>query len=218
MTDTNGFGTWQFSPSLGEERVRALSAAPKFAEITERIANTVVVLCCHRQECDDDRDFSRAVCSLTIPQSLFDLFFNSVHGYRGSYYASPFVGIEANHNFICRLLPLIVSLTDINSDGLTSAFAKESLTSLSAKVWLAEVGLGLCRHCEGEWSPPADEAAEILNGRWNIEPSIYGRWGRKAPYYSKLRLIGGFLNARYDEYIPACKRRRAQTLHWSGWA
>jgi len=99
-------------------------------------------------------------------------------------------------------------------------FAEESLKACSAKVWLAERGkeMGDCTHCSGEWSTPQDDVAEILNDRWEKDTNVNARYGRKAPYLTKIRIFGAFLNDLYDEFIPTKKRFRANEIHKVGWS
>jgi hypothetical protein len=103
--------------------------------------------------------------------------------------------------------------------------ASESLSAVSAKVWLAEVSKGLtaangrpCEHCLGEWSSPQDEIPEIKNERWEIRDEPYAKYGRKAPYLTKLKIFGAFINAEGDEFIPVGKRQRAKSIYELGWS
>jgi hypothetical protein len=100
------------------------------------------------------------------------------------------------------------------------AFIEQSLSSPSAKAWLAEPECGYrdCAKCAGEWTNPNDDVAEISNGRWECDPDTNALWGRKAPYFTKLRVFGAFLNANYDEVVPERKRHRAKHLFQRGWA
>ena len=78
---------WDFAESLGERRT-ALLVPTTYEAIVGRIEREGTILCCHRQECDDAKParFSRLVYILRIDPDLFDVFFNSSHGYRGAYY------------------------------------------------------------------------------------------------------------------------------------
>ena len=210
--------TWAFAASLGEERIQALLAPTTFELIADRIAQETEVLCCHRGHCDDDTAFSRVVYCVRVCPSLFDLFFNSPHGYRGAYYRSPHVGLAANDALILRLSHVMLQWTGSHCKELDLGFAKESLASPSAKVWLAEYESHLCDRCTGEWGNPQDDMPEILNGRWENENCANGRSGRKAPRNSKLKVFGAFLNSRHDEFIPGRKRHRANHIHQWGWS
>jgi len=120
------------------------------------------VLCCHLEQCDNKSDFSRVVWCVRVGEPLFDLFFNSPNGYRGAYYQSPYVGLAVNETFIRRVSPVLLDWLDAGRD---RGFAVESLSSPSAKAWLAEHGGEMCQRCTGEWGNPVDEIPEILNGR-----------------------------------------------------
>lgn len=209
---------WQFSTTIGQERVDALLRAPAFDEIVERLAREMEVVCCHRPKCDDLLGFSRVVFNLRIRRATFDLFFNSEHGYRGSYFLSPHAGLAANKTVIRLLTPLLLQWAGQHEPTLDQAFAVESLASPSAKVWLAEFESHLCQQCVGEWGNPTDETPEILNGRWELADSPNARRGRKAPFLSKLRVLGAFLNERHNEFVPARKRHRACEINAWGWS
>lgn len=211
---------WEFAESLGD-RKKDLLNAPTFEAIIESIQKGMAILCCHEQTCNDDESFSRVVYCIKVCEPLFDLFFNSKHGYRASYYRSPYDGLHNNELFIHSLLPALL-VSDYTKDAAKgNGFSKkveESLKSFSAKVWLAECGAELCDKCEGEWSTPQDGTAEILNDRWELTNILNARYGRKAPYLMKIRVFGAFLNKRYDEFIPARKRYRAKEIHQFGWS
>jgi len=85
-------------------------------------------------------------------------------------------------------------------------------------VWLAEVGKGFCSLCAGEWRSADDESAEILNDRWERSTVPNAKNGRKAPFLEKLRVIGGFIDSAFDEYVTIRKRNRAQQIHEVGWS
>ena len=174
----------------------------------------MTVLCGHEQQCDDDRRFFRAVYCVQVPEELFDLFFNSANGYRASYYRSPYSGVEMNAAFIRSLGPALIASGVLGK--VSHVDAHDSLASLSAKAWLAEKSLQLCHKCLGEWSPPQDGIPEIENGRWEHAPPP--RYGSKAPYLTKIRVMGAFLNDNGDEFVPKRKRDRANRIHNEGWS
>lgn len=118
-----------------------------------------------------------------------------------------------NSLFIEALRPALLASGSINNQPHIDA--GESLTSGSAKAWLAEKSMQRCRDCSGEWSTPEDDTPEIMNGRWEFGPS---RYGSKAPYLTKIKVIGAFLNGSGDEFIPARKRHRAEEIHNTGWS
>lgn len=206
---------WELSPSLGS-RVGALASPPPFEAVTDSIRDTMTLLCKHENRCEIDTRFSRAIYCLQVARDLFDLFFNSRDGYRGWYYRSPFIGLEMNAAFIDSLRPALVGSGPLcDQPGID---AGDSLRCVSAKVWLAEVSKGICCVCSGEWSPPQDGVAEILNGRWESADHHYAKYGRKAPYLTKIRVFGGFIDAAGHELIPADKRCRAEDIHRTGWS
>jgi hypothetical protein len=132
-------------------------------------------------------------------------------GYRAAYYRSPFEGLAANQRALEVLLPMLLTAGESERSALGRAFIEESLTIPSAKMWLAEKGKEVvrdCPGCTGEWSAPRDDELdpELLNGRWELREELPARWGSKAPYLTKLRILGAFLDSNHNEFIPAVKR------------
>jgi hypothetical protein len=60
--------------------------------------------------------------------------------------------------------------------------------------------------------------AEIVNGRWECAASANAVRGRKAPFLTKIKIFGAFLNERHDEFISWRKRHRAREIYESGWS
>jgi len=208
---------WSYAPGLGEGRITALSAGTSAEQIIERIVRHARVLCVHQPPCDEAAGFARVVATISVPREVFDEFFNAPNGYRGTYARSPYAGLELNHRFLSALLPAVTEAAALAGSPSIDAVC-ESMSSPSAKIWLAEVGLHDCPNCIGEWERPTDLAPEITNQIWEQASGLEAAWGRKAPYFTRLKLIGAFLNTRNDEFIPARKRDRAQLLHARGWA
>ena len=215
---------WSYALSVDEAaRTSELCTDLGFADLTSKIANGLRVLCCHRVEIEGT-DFRRPVYTLQIGRPLFDLFFNSPFGYRAAYFRSPGAGLDANGQFLTAIAERLANDPLNSGTTLTTKFILESLRTPSAKAWLAEHGKEVelkCAGCKGEWSagtcgPP--ELAEICNGRWDSTPGQNAEWGRKAPYLTKLRVMGAFLNSQLCEYVPNDKRFRAYDLHRFGWS
>lgn len=85
-------------------------------------------------------------------------------------------------------------------------------------MWLTEYGSHLCTQCIGEWGNPTGHTAEILNGRWELADTPNAHRGREAPFLSKIRVFGAFLNERNHEVVPARKRHRAFDINAEGWS
>jgi len=214
---------WELAQTLGSRR-QSLALAPSFDDIVASIRSTMNIRCQHEQLCCQDPSFFRAVYCLEIDKSLFDLFFNSSQGYRAWYYRSPWSGLEANAAFLTSVRPSLLASGPIANTPHIDASV--SLDRGSAKVWLAEASKGLasssgtpCEHCAGEWSAPGGEfAAEILNQRWEYVHHTSARWGTRAPYLTKLRVFGAFVNHAGHELVPVDKNRRHFDIHERGWA
>lgn len=208
---------WDISGTLGSDRASHLEAPPSFAEIVEDIRKFRYVLCGHPDPCDEIAEFSRYIYCISVPSESFDLFFNSRNGYRSSYFRSPYNGLQANDYVVRQLYKKLLDW-DLPVGVSDPSLVEESLLSPSAKVWLVESDPGLCSACKGEWSEPKDDNPEIENNRWELGETLNHKRGRKAPLFTKLRIIGGFINARYDEFVPSRKRHRAWDIHETGWA
>lgn len=208
--------SWGFAASLGRERLEVLEATPSFVEIARSIATTMRIQCTHVNLCDEADGFKRFVGCVVIDWPLFDLFFNSCNGYRGSYFRSPTHGLRMNALLLRLLGPSLIEFR--RHDTMPANFVSKSLLASSAKSWLAEVGKGFCSACEGDWSAPKDDTPEIFNGRWEIATTANSRFGRKAPFLEKLRVMGAFVNQAGEEYVATRKLRRAEEIHDVGWS
>ena len=210
---------WDYSTAVPRERASTLLAPSTIGTIANRIAAEMEIACCHFQTCDDHSDFGRVVYCVRVSEDLFDLFFNSPHGYRGAYFRSPGEGTDANATFIGTLTPKLIARFASGASKEELTRIRESLLSHSAKAWFAENGLGICHHCEGEWGGnPTDTLPEILNGRWERDESGPQCSGRKAPRLTKVRVFGAFLDDRNNEFVPCRKRHRARDIHLWGWS
>ena len=208
--------SWGFAASLERGRLEVLEAAPSFEEIARSIATAMRIQCTHVDPCDEADGFKRFVGCVVIDRPLFDLFFNSCNGYRGSYFRSPGHGLQMNALLLELLAPSLIEFR--RHDTMPADFVSRSLLASSAKSWLGEVGKGFCSACEGDWNAPKDDAPEIFNGRWEIATTANSRFGRKAPFLEKLRVMGAFVNQAGEEYVPKRKLNRDQEIHDVGWS
>lgn len=209
---------WTYADAVAEKRRDWLNQAPRFGEIIEAIRSEMAILCGHVDPCKDNTPYSRIVFSIQIPHPLFDWVFNSVNGYRAWFFRSPFDGLRNNARMMQMLEPVLLKSLTSQKD---KKLAQDSLNALSAKVWLAEKGSEVCEECPGcagEWSSSSDDAPEILNRRWDVSSETNAKSGRKAPYLTKLRIFGAFLNDHCDEWISERKRHRAEQIHDFGWS
>jgi hypothetical protein len=207
---------WSFSQIPDIARRSRLEAAPPFERIAKQVAQSLRILCTHADPCDEAAGYTRLVSCVMVDPDLFDLFFNSESGYRGRYFVSIDAGLRANSSILGLVAPAIAAHT-AHTD-LPLRQAEGSLMATSAKCWLAEIGKGFCSACGGEWTAPQDSAAEILNGRWEHSDEPTARYGRKAPRFTKLRFLGGFVDTSGHEYVTTQKRHRAEQIFEFGWS
>jgi len=209
---------WKFSTSVSKDRISALLMPSTIGTISRRIANEMEFLCSHNDPCRAHADFAREVYCIRVPEELFDIFFNSPHGYRGAYFRSPGEGMDANMCFIQTLAPKFIGMSALSTTPSKLESIRESLLSNSAKAWLAENGFRPCSKCEGELRPPQDTSPEIINGRWDLGQNILSEWGNQAPRFTKIRIFGAFLDNRNNEFIPDSKRNRSREINMYGWS
>jgi hypothetical protein len=204
-------------------RLPMLQYAEPFEQIAKNIPRSMSVLCCHA-DIKSGTAFIRVAYCVQIERNLFDLFFNSAQGYRAAYFRSPWEGMRANTTFLNAVAPKLLSSAPSSRCGLPDKFKRKSLTTPSAKVWLAEQGnevKGNCITCQGEWSASSvskRDRPEIRNGRWEYAQTTKAQWGCKAPYLTKLRIFGAFLDVRFNELVPWNKRFRAKEIYEIGWS
>lgn len=216
--------SWSFNLSVQSAiRLPVLNTRTTFERISKQIAADMKVLCCHPSEMDGT-GFKRPVYTVFVGHPLFDLFFNSPAGYRAAYFRSPGLGLDANNSFMHAVADRLIADPLSTNSTFTLDFIRESLLTPSAKAWLVEHGKELdakCPGCKGEWgsgSAGEGEVTEILNGRWETASGQKAEWGRKAPYLTKIRLMGAFINERHHELVPFDKRLRAHDIHEYGWS
>lgn len=212
---------WSYALSRdADSRVRALLKPNSFDDIAGSVVATMRVLCCHRSTITET-EFRRPVYTVQIERDLFDLFFNSPAGYRAAYFCSPGLGVDANLLLTQLAASRLIEHPASSGSELPPDFLRESLATPSAKAWLAECGKEpdhKCAGCRGEWSAGRTQHGEIKNGRWEHSTDVRAEWGKQAPYLSKLRFIGAFLNDQGSELIPHDKRFRAYDIHRFGWS
>lgn len=216
---------WKFSASVSNDRISALLMPSTIEAISRRIANEMEFLCSHHDPCKDHADFAREIYCIRVPEELFDIFFNSPHGYRGAYFRSPGEGMDANMCFIQTLAPKLIEMSALSTTPSKRESIRESLLSNSAKAWLAENGnhFHSCPKCEGEWGTPQDTSPEIINGRWDLSQESLSqeslsKCGNQAPRFTKIRIFGAFLDNRNNEFIPDRKRNRSRDINMYGWS
>lgn len=216
--DANPVAEWRYAADFPADRLDLLLGAHSFGDVRDRVVEEARFLCCHVQCCEENPAFARVAFCFEVSPDAFDLFYNSPVGYRGSYFRSPHEGLAANEDLIAAMLPKLTAAIPPEADTSECQFVWESLTSPTVKAWLAEIGLGHCARCAGEWGNPSDGMPEIVNGRWEVANCASAIRGRKAPRLTKIRFFGAFLDDRYNEWISGRKRHRAWQIYRWGWS
>jgi hypothetical protein len=187
-----------------------------YAELVEAL-KLAPVACFHSESRQRDDSYRRAIFCVNAGGDLFDAFFNSARGHRGMYFDGPAAGDAANRQLIDALMPSLIEWVATREPSAERAWLVESMSSRTAKAWLAEDAVALCPSCAGGWGSAYVAEVDIENGRWEHSPHMHAVWGRQAPQLSKLRIFGGFVNAAHDEWIAEHKRDRTQHIWAYGW-
>ncbi len=209
---------WKYKGTANEARLRRLQTNVPFDDIAARLNREMEIRCCHTHDCHDKPGYKRTICCVNVNAELFDAFFNSQSGYRGAYFQSPENGLRANEILLQVVRPQLLAWMSTHCPSEDPEFAAASISSPSAKAWLAEKPLSICAHCEGEWDSSTRASLEITNGRWECDSHTLAEWGRQAYLFSKVRFIGAFLNSGGEEYVAPHKQDRANEISKRGWA
>lgn len=209
---------WRYTGNCKDARLQALLVIRPFNDIADWVKHEMQILCCHPEDCNDKHRYKRASYCVEVSPQLFDVFFNSQSGYRGAYFQSPEEGLAANRLLLSAVSPVLVAWTRKYCTDPEPNFAAKSLAGASAKAWLAEGPLRRCEGCEGEWNSSMPAHLQIINGRWELDSHIHAEWGRRAPWFRKIRFFGAFLNEMGDEYVAPRKSSRAKELWARGWS
>ena len=134
---------WKYSDTIEKERQDRLFSIESFSIVAECIEQEMSILCYHLQQCHDNSKYFRPVYCVRVEGKLFDAFFNSPKGYRGSYFESPSYGLQCNGDLMKRLLPRLSEWAAQNSPGYDTQFSQDALLANSAKAWLAETSMKL---------------------------------------------------------------------------
>ena len=209
---------WSYNGIAEPERLAILSGNLAYPEIVTRLKHEMTLVCFHRQPRTGDPSYSRAVFCARVEPALFDLFFNSRTGYRGTYFDAPEVGLNANRLLLDELSPTLVEWAVKHQKDADRNWIVESLSLPSAKAWLAEETLSLCTKCLGEWSSSYVSELKIANARWEVSKHTHAAWGSQAPKLTKLRFFGAFVNAEHQEWVAKHKANRAAQIWEHGWS
>ena len=209
---------WEYKGVCDDQRLRRLQTSVPFEDIVARLKRNMQIVCCHTPDCCDKPGYKRTIYCVELRAELFDMFFNSQSGYRGEYFESPHRGLSANALLLTTVRPQLVDWMGAHFMDQDPEFAATSISSPSAKVWLAEETLSLCAQCKGEWNASVPADLEIINGRWEIDSHVEAEWGRQAHLFRKLRFIGAFLSDAGEEYVAPHKKSRADAIWARGWS
>jgi hypothetical protein len=196
-----------YHKSLGADRIAILTGALSFDDVVEMIYRaTISGYLFERASSTRLKGLRRASFLLEVPQETYDLFFNSLFGYRAQYAISPESGMLANRKLIDRLAGRLIEYASSHE----SASAHDMTTSLAAtdaKVWILE--------------------SEVEAQMWSADPAIhYQPWesatkngaGLLAPIGSKLEVKGGWLDPSGRVQRDPSKATRGDDIHAVGYS
>lgn len=208
---------WTYTGVASPERRRALESPMAFSELVSALKSALCITCFHREPKDGDESYTRAAFCAEVGHSLFDAFFNTSTGYRGAYFESPEKGLAANREMIDELATSLTAWAVFHDANVDQEWLAESLSLPSAKAWLAEDAAAYCQACRGGWGAAYTSEIHFMNGRWEHATHTHAAWGTQAPYLTKLRIFGGFVNDSHQEWVAGHKRARAQQIWDHGW-
>lgn len=208
---------WRYVGKADPARLAALAHPLPHAELAGALLRGLNLKCYHREPREHDASYARAVFCGTVDPRLFDWFFNARTGYRGAYYEAPAAGTLANRALVDQLFDPLVDWALAQQLDRDLPWILASLSKPSAKAWLAEYP-GLCASCSGEWSTSYVSDLQIENFRWEAASHIHSTWGRQAPYLTKIRIFGGFIDSEQTEWLSAHKPDRATHIWEHGWS
>lgn len=93
---------WSFTDNVDPQRQEFLLSVDSFDEVTEAILSNFTVVACEYEEFRGERlrGCKRYTFLIQVGREAYDLFFNSVKGYRAQFYYSCSDGKAANRNLI----------------------------------------------------------------------------------------------------------------------
>ena len=222
-------GQWVFTDGVDADRVAAMSVYSCFEDVLALIAVAepsvaVTIESAHSHHLDRCK---RAALRFTIPETAFDMFFNSAAGYRAQYCTSPEAGEEANNTFLRTFSGLFLSAIerDLTSESDRS-FAEQSLRAKGARVWAPDdAGESLLGHDQlvVHIAVPRWRAHAEASWRGEASPELGPECAKAvrgvlAPLATSLEIKGGWIHGgtgepRADPY----KAARSQDIHEYGW-
>jgi hypothetical protein len=189
-----------------------LEKSPNFCEIAARIRDEASI---DAPVVDDASDRSappktvRASFNVHVDAELSDVFYNGIAGLRAHYWASPAWGDAATLTLIATLRAKLLASVPAG----THLFSRKGVCMTVEQL---TNGLEL----------PSDERQLRLDGahlfvaRWaenETEPCNPRLW-RWTPRATIIKVRTGWLSIEGAEWIPACKRDRAQQIHRWGFS
>ncbi|AZC63263.1 hypothetical protein PCL1391_2545 [Pseudomonas chlororaphis subsp. piscium] len=209
--------SWRYVGTAEPTRLAALTHPLPLTELAGALQCGLKLKCFHREPCQDDAAYMRAVFCGSVSHELFDWFFNASTGYRGAFFESPDAGSRANRRLVEQLADFLTEWVIAHGLYPDRQWVLASLAKPSAKAWLAEHP-GICDQCKGEWNTSYISGLQIENARWELSSHVHSAWGRQAPQLSKIRIFGGFIDAQQKEWLASHKTERDKDIWEHGWS
>jgi hypothetical protein len=202
---------WNLS-SMPPARRALLEITPSFYEIVARLCHEATVEPPVVDDAGDQSAPSRTVrvsFNVHVHAEASDIFYNGIAGLRAHYWASPALGDEATGQAItvltAKLLASIPATSPLRSRKGVVMSVKRVANALelpSAKIWIDERQL-------------QQDGEHLFVARWaenETEPCNPRLW-RWTPRATMVQVKTGWLTAKGDEWMPACKQDRARQLY-----
>lgn len=212
---------------LPPDRRDRLELAPTFEDLVDLIvANGTILeakIAPYRTAPKDaPKVIHQVVYRIAISPELFDPFYNGADGLRGRYWQGPGLGDAATRLLIDKFEPrLLRTLPDqysLDRKALLQAVdvLTTSLRKPSAKVW------------PFEWEDPPnnkitlikpDHPERLMVGRWAENETHLDAKGpswRWTPASGSIEIKGALVSPEHEEFVPECKKNRADQIYKFG--
>ena len=185
---------WRLGSNLNHGRRERLLTS-SFETIVDGIVDHMQLCYYKRESVKAHPGSNRVTISISVPESVVDLFHNGAGGYRAQFYVGITEGERANRSVIDALLPILKPRVEADPKrGCPWVLVEASLSDVDAKVWIHQ-GSWL------RWRATSDRNLQVQ--RWiesgdrmtlrNVHLPV---WAQLTPASeTRLKLCGGAVDA-----------------------
>jgi len=214
---------WGFTSLVNPERIARLLKPKSFNEVISELLPAIKLDDYEAEPFRSNRlrGCTRASFLLSADHDAYDAFFNSPVGYRAQYCRSHESGEKANRQILDSLQDTLI---DFAKQRMNETFGLEqiaaSLAAKDAKIWIDE--------SEPASLPPTDLQIHIDYRPWvdrarkadalQDEEFIGAIRGVLAPFGTRLKVKGGWIDSNGFEQRDPCKDNRSEMIALNGFA